>query len=302
MRRALWIAAAISLGMTLACSGLVFPDPQVQFPQTFPYTPTVVAPDLHLTELEPGVEFAEVTLADPAGTDAADTLWIYKPTGVAQAPVVVIAPAGTSLLTGMPLGQGDRPEHMPYVRAGMIVVAYSLDGHGETVDAMAEFAQSVGGVVNGRAALDVALALPQADTSRVFAVGHSSASSVAWLLAAHDNRVTGVVSYNGDGEGCWYQDVGLLTQLSWEWPGLVDFCQTTRPLSYPVNIRLPAYIFGSDDDYVVSGDDVRALAEGMRAGGVVVTEDVGSHGDHYSSMLYTGVPSAIDWMTALPVP
>ena len=48
-------------------------------------------------------------------------LWVYLPTAAAQGgrvPCVMIAPAGSPLVTGMALSAGDRPEHTPYVQAG----------------------------------------------------------------------------------------------------------------------------------------------------------------------------------------
>ena len=39
-----------------------------------------------------------------------------------------VAPAGTILLTGIGLAEGDRPEHIPFAREGFAVLAYELDG------------------------------------------------------------------------------------------------------------------------------------------------------------------------------
>ncbi len=56
-------------------------------------------------------------------------LWFYAPDPLPPHPgPVAIAPAGAPLVLGMKLGSGDRPEHEPYVRAGYVVVAYSVDG------------------------------------------------------------------------------------------------------------------------------------------------------------------------------
>src|SRR5947209_13976462 len=48
-------------------------------------------------------------------------IWVYLPAKQAAAgtlPCVLIAPAGTPLIFGINLNEGDRPEHLPYVRAG----------------------------------------------------------------------------------------------------------------------------------------------------------------------------------------
>jgi hypothetical protein len=40
----------------------------------------------------------------------------------------MIAGAGSSLITRMDPGDGDRPEHLPHVRAGFAALADELDG------------------------------------------------------------------------------------------------------------------------------------------------------------------------------
>src|SRR5262245_43535413 len=79
------------------------------------------------SKLEPGITMHEVTLRSRNGSSR---IWIYlpeEPTG-RKLPCVLIAPAGSRLFHGMSLGQGSVAEHLPYVRAGFVVVAYDIDG------------------------------------------------------------------------------------------------------------------------------------------------------------------------------
>src|SRR5437879_1747750 len=68
----------------------------------------------HPVQLEAGVFCHQVAVEG-------NQVWIYLPTAnpaPASLPCVLIAPAGTDLTTGIRLEDGDRVEHLPYVRAG----------------------------------------------------------------------------------------------------------------------------------------------------------------------------------------
>lgn len=304
MRKGSWICGVSAFSaMALACGFASFPEPEAQSPMDLDGAPVAVLPEnVSFSDVEPGVAFGEVRLASaiPGQQHAGSTgtLWVYRPSGVepGTAPAVVIAPAGSTLLTGMPLASGDQWEHLPYVRRGMVVVAYDLDGHGDGLGATKAFARAAGGVVNGRRAIDLALSLPEVDPERVFAVGHSSASTAALLLGANDQRLAGVVSYNGDGQGCWSQGKVTLSAKQRAWDGFADFCQATRPLSYAGSFEHPVYVFGSYDDVVVSGRAARHLATSLESAGVSVTANIGHFGDHYGSMIETGIPAAVEWI------
>ena len=93
-------------------------------------------------------------------------IWVYLPEKPpdGKLPCVLVAPAGSTLLEGMVLADGDRPEQLPYVRAGFVVVAYSIDGHYDRIrekklgaDALAAYFAADAGVANARLALDLAL-------------------------------------------------------------------------------------------------------------------------------------------------
>ncbi len=132
-------------------------------------------------------------------------VWIYVPKAIGQdtVPCVLIAPAGSNLISGNSLGDGSMPEHLPYVEAGMIVVAYQIshemhddDSDYETYRALKGFRQKNAGVANAKAALDFALKhVKQIDSGNVFAVGHSSAASLALQFSAFETRIKGCVAY-----------------------------------------------------------------------------------------------------------
>ena len=164
--------------------------------------------------------FREVTWGNGSGQGtppgANGRLWIYLPEGnvaPGSLPCVFIAGAGSTLLEGMQLGEGDQDEHYPYVKAGFAVVAYDLDGGGgaEDVDFDVQpgqdvnveqltgynaFRASAAGLINARNALEYTLAnVPEVNRKQLFSAGHSSAGTLALLFAEHEPRLAGCVAY-----------------------------------------------------------------------------------------------------------
>ncbi len=154
--------------------------------------------------LEDGIQFFEVVLTgDAPGKNM--RLWVYLPPGDHPAkslPCVLIAAAGTPLITGQSLSMGDRPEHLPYAKAGFAVIAYELDGtwavhsNSALLIAVNQFMAAHGGIDNARTAADYALArVPGIDPDRLYTAGHSSAATVALDVAATDPRIKACCAY-----------------------------------------------------------------------------------------------------------
>ena len=150
----------------------------------------------------------------------------------------------------MDLGDGDRPEHLPYVRAGFAVLAYELDGvlpkDRETrPDDAADPARGSGsaaqaGLVNARIALDYALAKvaggrPRARSS---SAGHSSAGTLAILFAENEPRLRGGVAYAP--ASTWRSGFGPAGVLSLRALGLGDLATTYSPKANEAKLDLPA--------------------------------------------------------------
>ena len=90
-------------------------------------------------EIEPGIMLYEIRLRpdanrQPPPPGQSGRLWLYLPKpphgeiAPKSLPCVLLAPAGSNLLTGMKLAADDRPEHLPYLKAGFAVLAFDLDG------------------------------------------------------------------------------------------------------------------------------------------------------------------------------
>lgn len=267
-----------------------FPAPQPQAALDVTASPPPPLPSL--SPSDDGVNVVEI--AFKGGTRG----WLYVPPGLqkrkTKVPAVVIAPAGSDLLHGMALREGDAPEHLPYLKAGFVVLAYELAGE---KDAKA-FQAAHGGLQNAMNAVAfLRERVPVVDPSAIFAAGHSSAANVALLLAAHDDKLRGAVAYNSSGQGCWVQNNGYLETLASTDPNLESFCQRTRAASHFGHFAVPAFFFGSKEDTSPTAESVHSAAKLLNdTSGVPVTLKIVEEGDHYHSMIDEGIPAAIAWM------
>jgi len=240
------------------------------------------------------------------------TVWLYTPTSPPDPGLglVLVAPAGSPLITGMRLADGDRDEHIPYVQAGYAVISYSLDGaiDEEADDAallrgLEAFRAAQAGLVNARTALDFALRhLPEPDLSRIYAVGHSSAATHALLVAAFEPRVRAVAAYAAVVDVREYLGAAAVLGLSANVPGYGRFLDQASPIRHSKALATkPVYLFAARDD----GDHVghnRALMDAMGAPHPSTRNVVVASGGHYDSMLAEGIPGAIEWFHDLEAP
>jgi len=269
---------------------------------TFPDLPALTTPD-------PGVKLHEVSLVWDRGTSR---LWIYLPAGEpakATLPCVFIAPAGSNLLFGMDLGDGDRVEHLPYVKAGFAVVAYEIEGacffeNGRIFEALWVvlrcFQLSCAGLQDARAALEYALArVPLIDPKRLFVAGHSSAATMALLFAAHEPRLKGCAAYAPIDDVRKRIGDENVAEFEHHLPGLGNFLVKSSPRTHEARLNCPLFLFHAKEDATVPFADSQAFVDRLRAADKKVTFETVPAGDHYQSMLEVGVPKAIEWLKAL---
>jgi len=260
----------------------------------------VVGPTM---SLGPGVSWHKVDLP---GGDGTRTLWVYLPSSAATAkvPCIFIAPAGSSCLDGMPLADGDRAEHLPYVRAGYAVVAYSLDGAftdrtsaASEVHAIESFRDAHAGLDNERAAVDYAIAnIPQIDMKKLYAAGHSSAGTMALLAAENDRRLVGCIAYAPRCDVSSELDKDEREALTSRIDGFDQFLSSCSPSTRATSIRCPVFLFHADDDDTVPTDDVIGFEGKLKTADSSVTYCHVATGGHYDSMIDDGIPQAINWL------
>ncbi len=226
---------------------------------------------------------------------------------------VLVGPAGTNLLTGNSLDDPTyHAETLPYAEAGYVAVTYSLDGSlplgsdgsntQELAAAYRGFSAACAGLANSRAALEFVLArLPQVDSARIFAAGHSSAGTLALLLAAHESRLKGCIAYAPAVDVA--KRLGPMVRLlamGDQFPGIVDFTVRSSPHTHLSRIKCPTFFFWALDDGVVDLTDLQQFAADLGKTRQDVKSRTAPGGGHYDPMIGTGIPSAIEWMKTLP--
>lgn len=274
----------------LGCSGKPASTPQVR-------------------ELEPGVYVRQVTIDRPLGPVR---VWLYSPTRDVTGPIgcVVVPPAGSNLISGMRLSEGDRREHVPYVEAGYVVASFDIDGaisgrsDREVLASLAAFRAADAGVADGEAALDQALAtFPTIDRNRVFAAGHSSAATLALLLAAKDPRIKAVAAYAPVTDLAPRFPAEARQKLERALPGYDRFLKASSPITYAsVLATKPVFLFHALDDRVADPEESARLFAAMTPRNVASTRVVVATGGHYGSMIHDGIPRAIAWLATLGKP
>jgi dipeptidyl aminopeptidase/acylaminoacyl peptidase len=260
--------------------------------------------------LTKGITFQEILVPRKRGGN--NRLWVYlpEPRPKGKLPCVLIAPAGTPLIYGNELGSigdGDQPEHLPYVRAGFAVVAYEIDGpvrsenptDAEIVRAATAFKAADAGVANTRATMDYVLAkMPFIDPNRLYTAGHSSAATLALLAAASDSRIKGCVAY----APCTDVDERLnetSDALNSVIPGFKKFIAESSPKNKAAKLQCPVFLFHANDDSNVPVTETIAFAEQVKRTNPKVTLVRVPSGNHYDSMITQGIPAGIRWLEGL---
>ena len=237
------------------------------------------------------------------------TMRVYVPPGdhaPQSLPCVLIAPAGTTLLTGVALDDSEyHDETLPYAEAGMVVVHYSLDGDefeeggDETVTyPYALFRAACAGVVNTRNALEFARAkLPMVNPNKIYSAGHSSAGTLSLLAAEHEPRLAGAIAYAPATDvKSRLAELAEVPFMSVLYPKLDEFVTQSSPHTHIDDLKTPVFLFHAKDDSNVPFADSQKFAEALRVQGKDVTFDLSETGDHYDSMVTDGIPKAIAWL------
>ena len=246
---------------------------------------------------------------------------VYVPAGEHAAgslPLVLVAPAGSPLITGNVLDPPDsHVETLPYAEAGAVVIMYSLDGALANIDsandfqwnnAYNQFRWAGAGTVNARTALEFALAkIPAVDPNKIVVAGHSSAGTLSMLYAAHEPRLAAAIAY------CPCIDVqkrmGAFTAGFRGTQFLIDvdhFLKKSSPLTQAAQIQCPVFLFHSFDDTNCPYAETEQFHSQLTSAGKDATlSQPPAFGDHYQPMIDQGIPRAIVWLRSrqiLPAP
>lgn len=250
------------------------------------------------------------------GPGQSTRLRVYIPAmneGFERRPLVLVPPAGSNLLHGLPIAELGRdgllPEHTDYVRAGFVVVAFSVDGPIEDLGtasgtevrtAYERLVAAHAGVVNARNALAYALAkVPQVDPKRIFVAGRDSAGTLALVFAAHESQLAGCIAYapisdirhDLSDKGIQVAAPGFQQAI----PGAIEFSRRFSPIHLADRVDCPVFLFHAEDDLRVVVDQSRRLVTRLQSRTGVKFVTVAS-GGHVETVFGAGIPAAIDWI------
>ena len=197
--------------------------------------------------------------------------------------------------------RGDEPEHLPYVKAGFVVVAYDLDGDSPNKDpeerSYNAFRASNAGLINAVQALEYTLAkIPEVNPQRIFTAGHSSAGTMALLFAEHEPRIAGCIAYAPCSDLKNRLPAVLVRTLSSQLKDLPEFLVRSSPRTHEANLKCPVMVFHAADDSNVPVQESRDFVKRLKDSGKDVTLVEVPSGDHYQPMLDSGIPSGIEWV------
>ncbi len=230
----------------------------------------------------------EVKLVLPPGTHAPRSV-----------PCVFVCPAGSTLLTGVAWGDGEREDYYPLLDRGVAVCFYSLDGTPDDPDAaseqqlagaMALYARAKGGASNLRDAIDTVLAREEAiDPTRLGAAGHSSAGTVALAGAASGSQIRAVAAMA--------PELDLPTRFG---PEVMNDLPEgpARRLPYDLSalhwtaLPCPVFIVQAEDDDNVPASEAHALAAKFPGRVTLKSLPTGGHGGAYEQ----GLAPCFDWL------
>lgn len=274
-----------------------------EFPELSPSYETISGVKIHFVDLAP----ANRALSNRAGTQM--KMRIYVPANSSatnSCPLVLVAPAGTNLLHGNEVDQGDyHKETLPYAQAGMCVIQYSIDGKSSgTNDGLKmratylDFLSAGAGVVNARNAIDFALSkLPFIDKTRIYSAGHSSAGTLSLLASQFDNRIAAAIAYAPATD--FDQRLGKLRStrgINDLFPGFANYLDEAAPAKKIDRMHAPTFVFHARDDSNVPVETAESFCRNAVSKGKNVELSLTDRGEHYQSMIDAGIPRALKWL------
>lgn len=247
----------------------------------------------------------DVVLEKHQQEGSGNAVWVYRPKDLppsGRLPWVLIGPAGSRLLDGMRVTDGDMAEHLPYVKAGFAVVSFDISGilpedpsEKQILKTVNTFVQRRCGVEDARDAARLALQKhPFLDPDRLHVAGHSSAATLALQTAQDSPKIKACIAFAPVVDVPAHLGEDSLRFL--KPTGLPDLLQQNSPHLHADKIACPVFLFCAKDDDVVDASSVRAYAAKLRQGGGQVEHVEVESGGHYDGMIQSGIAQAIEWL------
>ena len=231
-------------------------------------------------------------------------VWVYAPRKlpVEKIPCVLIAPAGSRLMDGISISEGDMAEHLPYVEAGFAVVTYDISSplpedpsEDDIMKTVSGFAKRNCGIDDARDAIKLALEKHAfIDPSQLYVAGHSSAGTLALQVAQNAPKIRGCMVFAPVTNVTEWLGEDSLKML--KPTGLPDSVQALSPHLHVDKIQCPNFLFHANDDDVVEAPSVAAYMDLLKGANKKVEFRQVTKGGHYDGMVAEGIPAAIVWL------
>jgi dienelactone hydrolase len=213
-----------------------------------------------------------------------------------------VPPAGTPLTYGMAVADSDRPEHLPYVKDGAVVVSFDIIGmrrDGMTKEEMTSATVAYFAAGMGVDQVPVILRiiteqLPEVDPAAIYMAGHSSAGTLVLQASQSVPGLAGVMAYCPvvDIEARLGAAVQTIRSLS---PRFENGLASVNPWPNAARTACKVFLFGSTDDTNVRVAPIEAYVAKLTEAKKDVTL-VKGRGSHYDSMIQQGIPAGIAWL------
>jgi len=225
----------------------------------------------------------------------------------ASSPCVIIAPAGSNLLSGRDFGVGDHPEALPWAQAGYVVVQVALPGTFADPEeiTIAEIQRTFAAFSAARAGLGcveqvlayIKQEIPQVDPRRIATVGHSSAGTLALLAAESNPEIKACVAFAPCTDIAEFHRSNFIF-LDFIIPSVRTFCRDSSPINHVDRLQCPVFYFQADDDSVTPLAGAARFVDAAKGKRKLVDFVRVKAGGHYQSMIDEGIPRAIRWLDA----
>src|SRR5262249_27116568 len=125
--------------------------------------------------------------------------------------------------------------------------------------------------------------------------GHSSAATLALLIAEHEPRVKACAAYAPvtDVEA---RLAPAIPELERAIPGYGEFIRASSPKTHADKVKCPVFLFHARDDSNVPVGQTTAFAALLKKSNPQVTLVTPRTGGHSAAMMREGIPKAIEWL------
>ena len=163
------------------------------------------------------------------------------------------------------------------------------------------FVDAEAGLVNMRVAVAYATTrVPSIDPGRLFAVGHSSAATLALLVAENEPRIAACVAFAPVVDVKEHIPTQAQQALGQLVPGADQIFTRFNPRAGEEKLNCPVFVFVALDDQNAQPD--RALVDRLTSLGKSAVLATVPNGGHYEPMIKSGIPQAIRWLKGIHRP